>query len=181
MVIEQNNNYVKLNLPDGNVVDVLSPVLEEIRKWVQDDISKQESGGYIVGYQHKHTGNISLEAVSHPYLLDVKSRVRFDIRDPRHQNYLRKAKRNKSYYMGVWHTHPQEIPFPSDIDWNDWNGTMRTDITGCQFVFFAIAGTKEWRIWAGDLKTGEIQELFECTRSSEGIYLREGLVDEGLY
>ena len=83
--------------------------------------------------------------------------------------------------MGVWHTHPQEIPFPSDIDWNDWNGTMRTDITGCQFVFFAIAGTKEWRIWAGDLKTGEIQELFECTRSSEGIYLREGLVDEGLY
>ena len=90
MVIEQNNNYVKLNLPDGNVVDVLSPVLEEIRKWVQDDISKPESGGYIVGYQHKHTGNISLEAVSHPYLLDVKSRVRFDIRDPRHQNYRKR-------------------------------------------------------------------------------------------
>ena len=107
MELGLSNNCIKMKLPDGNVVDVLSPVLEEIEKWVQDDISKPESGGYIVGYQHKNTGNISLEAVSHPYLLDVKNRVRFDIKDPRHQHFLRKAKRNKSYYMGVWHTHPQ--------------------------------------------------------------------------
>ena len=181
MEVMQNSKCVKLYLPNGKTVDVLTPVLDEITKWTQVDKSTPEGGGYIVGYQHINTGNITLEAVSHPYLFDIKNRIRFDIKDFRHKLFLGRANRRKSYYMGVWHTHPQEIPFPSDIDWNDWNGTMRTDITGCQFVFFAIAGTKEWRIWAGDLKTGEIQELFECTRSSEGIYLREGLVDEGLY
>lgn len=181
MEIRLSNNCVKMNLPDGNVVDVLSPVLEEIKKWVQDDISKPESGGYIVGYQHKNTGNISLESVSHPYLLDARSRVRFDIRDPRHQHFLRKAKRHKSYYMGVWHTHPQEVPTPSSIDWNDWNETMRLDTTGCQFVFFVIVGTKEWRLWAGNLETGIIQELSECTKNSAGIYFKERFVNEEVY
>ena len=93
MEIQANKNYVKMNLPNGTVVDVLSPVLDEIRKWLQDDLSKPESGGYIVGYQHKETGNVSLEAVSHPYPFDVRDRIRFNIRDPRHQLLLRKARK----------------------------------------------------------------------------------------
>ena len=178
MVIGLSNNCVKMKLPNGNVVDVLSPIIEEIRKWIQDDISKPESGGYIVGYQHKNTGNVSLEAVSHPFLLDVKSHVRFSIRDPRHQHFLRKARRHKSYYMGVWHTHPQGVPVPSDIDWNDWDATMKSDKTGCQYVFFIIAGTDEWRIWAGDLSSGVIQEIEECEKNSQGIYLRDQIHEE---
>ena len=104
MEIRPNSKCVKIGLPNGKVVDVLSPVLDEICKWIQNDCSKPESGGYIVGYQHEHTGNVSLEAVSHPYLMDIKNRVRFDIRDPRHQLFLKKARRHKSFYMGVWHT-----------------------------------------------------------------------------
>ena len=165
--------YVKMNLPNGTVVDVLSPVLDEIRKWLQDDLSKPESGGYIVGYQHKETGNVSLEAVSHPYPFDVRDRIRFNIRDPRHQLFLRKARRNKSYYMGVWHTHPQKIPVPSEIDWTDWRETLKADQTGCQYVFFAIAGTDEWRLWVGDFNTGYIQEILECEKGADGIYLRK--------
>ena len=72
MEIRPNSKCVKIGLPNGKVVDVLSPVLDEICKWIQNDCSKPESGGYIVGYQHEHTGNVSLEAVSHPYLMDVR-------------------------------------------------------------------------------------------------------------
>ena len=178
MEIKNDNRCIKLILPNGKVVDVLSPVLVEICKWLQNETTKPESGGYIVGYQHKSTGNISLEAVSHPYLMDIKNRVRFDIRDPRHQLFLRKARRNRSYYMGVWHTHPQEVPVPSDIDWNDWNETMRSDTTWCEYVFFVIAGTKEWRAWAGDLETGTIHELMECEKNTEGIYLKSETNEE---
>ncbi len=181
MEIKSSNSCVKLRMPNGKVVDVLTSALEEIWNWLQNDSHKPESGGFIVGYQHENTGNVSLEAVSHPYLADVKSRVRFEIRDPRHQLFLRKARRSKSYYMGVWHTHPQECPIPSDIDWNDWNETMKLDTTGCQFVFFIIAGTKEWRIWAGDPKTGVIEELSECAKGSDGIYIRGGIINEGIY
>lgn len=174
MEFRDNNQCVKLELPNGKVVDVLSPVLTEIRKWLQDEITKPESGGYITGYQHKSTGNVSLEAVSHPYLMDTKNRVRFDIKDPRHRLFLRRARRNKSYYMGVWHTHPQRVPAPSDLDWNDWNETVSCDTTGCQYVFFIIAGTEEWKMWVGNLQTGVIQELQECPRNTDGIYIREG-------
>ena len=138
MEIRPNSKCVKIGLPNGKVVDVLSPVLDEICKWIQNDCSKPESGGYIVGYQHEHTGNVSLEAVSHPYLMDIKNRVRFDIREPRHQLFLKKARRHKSYYMGVWHTHPQKTPIPSNIDWNDWIETMHSDKTGCQYVFLSL-------------------------------------------
>mgnify|MGYP003882030747 FL=1 len=140
---------------------------------MQDDNKKPESGGYIVGYQHEGTGNISLETVSHPFFFDIKNRISFKIRDPLHKVFLKKARERKSYYMGVWHTHPQSVPVPSAIDWNDWNETMRSDKTGCQYVFFIIAGTNEWRLWIGDLLTGEIIEGQECFKDAAGIYIKE--------
>lgn len=174
MDIGGENKCVKIALPNGKVADILSRVTDEMKKWIQDTAEKPESGGYIVGYQHKDTGNISLEDASHPFFLDEKNRVRFAIRDPQHYLFLKKAKRQKSYYMGVWHTHPQCIPVPSAVDWEDWNATMNEDRTGCQYVFFIIAGIKEWRVWVGDYVTGKIVEVNECEKTSEGIYMKEG-------
>lgn len=173
-----NNTCVKVRLPNGKVADVLTPVLDEIGKWLQDEKEKPESGGYIVGYQHAGTGNISLEAVSSPHLGDIKTRVNFDIRDLYHNSFLKKAQKRKSYYMGVWHTHPQSVPNPSDIDWDDWKATVRLDKTGCQYVFFIIAGTKEWRLWVGDLLTKEILEVCECAKNPDGVYIRGELDNE---
>ena len=101
MVIDKNCNCVKLKLPNNKVADVLSTALCEMYQWIQDSYEKQESGGYIVGYRHKETGNVSLEAVSHPYAFDVKNRIRFQIKDSHHILFLKKARCNKSYYMGV--------------------------------------------------------------------------------
>ena len=173
MEIRSNNKCVKMRLPNGHVVDVLSAVLDDINVWVQDQPDKPESGGYIIGYQHQGTGNISLEAVSPPCPMDIRTRVRFDLRDLEHQKYLEKARYRKSYYMGVWHTHPQSVPIPSDLDWRDWNETMKLDQTGCGYVFFVIAGIKEWRLWVGDYMTGEIKEVYECPKEPSGLYIRE--------
>ena len=65
MEIEKSCKCVKLKLPNNKVVDVLSPVLNEMYHWIQDTDGKPESGGYIVGYRHKETGHVSLETVSH--------------------------------------------------------------------------------------------------------------------
>lgn len=178
MEIKNNNKCVKIQLPNGNVVDILSQVFDEMFKWIQDDAVKPESGGYIVGYQHEKTGNISLEAVTHPYALDTRNRIRFDIRDPHHNMFLRKAQRRKSYYMGVWHTHPQSDPSPSSMDWEDWNATMRSDKTGSQYVFFIIVGNDNWNIWIGDMHTGRITKGAECIKDNYDMYLREGRTNE---
>lgn len=174
MEIKNENKCVKVQLPNGNVVDILSSVLVEIFKWIQNDTDKPESGGYIVGYQHEKTGNISLENVSPPYMFDTRNRIHFDIRDPRHNLFLKKAQKHRSYYMGVWHTHPQADPSPSPVDWEDWNATMHFDKTGSQYVFFVIAGTENWRIWIGDTNTGIITEGVECPKDATGLYHREG-------
>lgn len=158
-------------LPDGKVVDVLSSALDEIYSWIQDETFKPESGGYIVGYEHIKTGNISLEAVSIPASNDYKNRIRFSIRDIAHQLFISKSRRHKSYYMGVWHSHPQIIPEPSTIDWDDWKLTMEQDKTGSRYCFFIITGTEEWRIWAGDLHSGNIVELHECEMGNDGLYI----------
>ena len=171
VVISRTNKCVKMDLPNGKVVDILDSVFEEIKKRIQKDGKETESGGYIVGYQHCKTGNVSLEAVSTPYPLDRFSRVHFSIRDSRHKKFLLNAQRYKSYYMGVWHTHPQEIPNPSITDWKDWNQSLKEDKTGCNYIFFIIAGTKEIRFWVGIFETNEIVEIFESEKTGE-IYQR---------
>lgn len=175
-----NTNCVKIKLPNGKVADILSPVIATISRWIQDSAEKPESGGYIVGYQHQTSENISLEAVSPPFPLDSQTRIHFEIRDPKHILFLKRAKQKKSYYMGVWHTHPQADPAPSSVDWEDWIATMNSDKTGSRYVFFIIAGTVFWRIWVGDMETKEIIECEECAKDLTGIYFKEGKADESI-
>lgn len=72
--------------------------------------------------------------------------------------------------MGVWHTHPQDVPSPSSIDWEDWKDSLKKEKSGCEYIFFIIVGIKEWRIWVGDLQKGIISEIFECEKNEEGLY-----------
>lgn len=45
--------------------------------------------------------------------------------------------------MGVWHTHPQTIPEPSNIDWDDWYETLKIDKTACEYIFFNYSRNEE--------------------------------------
>lgn len=162
--MEFTNSCKKMKLPNGKVVDILSNVFEKINCWIQDTDEKAEAGGYIVGYQHYGTENITLEDISQPYMWDKRTRFYFGMRDPSHQMFLEKSMLKKSFYMGVWHTHPQMIPEPSSIDWNDWYDTLEVDRTACKYIFFIIVGMKEMRVWVGDFARKEIIEIFECEK-----------------
>ena len=167
MVLKELKQCIEMELPNGKVVDILSDVFEEMLKWIQADVKCTESGGFIVGYKHSKTGNITLENISHPYPMDIKNRINFKIIDPRHKRYLHKAEKRKSYYMGVWHTHPQSVPEPSSVDWNDWYETLKYDKTACEYVFFFIAGTNAVRVWVGDFRHNKITEIFECEKEGD--------------
>lgn len=164
MAIEIATKCIKMKLPNGKTVDILPDVLSEISKWLQTENNVPEAGGFLVGYEDNTSNNISLDGLSHPYPLDKRSRIRFNIVDSKHKLFLVKAKVQKSYYMGVWHTHPQTMPEPSETDWNDWYDTLNVDRTACEYVFFLIAGTKGARVWVGDFKTKKIMEIYECEK-----------------
>lgn len=167
VAIDYKDKCVKVSLPNGKTVDILGKVFEQLSDWIQEDVESVESGGFILGYKHKETGNISLEFITTPQPMDERTRLSFLLRDPRHSILLSRAKARKSYYMGVWHTHPQKAPVPSIIDWKDWHSTLQTDKTGCEYIFFLIAGSQEVKIWAGDLETKIIEEVFEVTKEGD--------------
>ena len=164
MAIEIKNKCIKMKLPNRKNVDILPEVFNEIGNWLQENKDDPESGGFILGYEHADTGDISLECVTTPQKLDIRDRVNFKIRDPKHRILLQNGRKRKSYYMGVWHTHPQKIASPSSIDINDWVGSLLIDKTACRYIFFLIAGIKGIRVWVGDFHTKEIEEIFECEK-----------------
>ena len=86
-----------MKLPNEKVVDILSNVFEKINIWIQDTDEKAEAGGYIVGYQHSGTENITLEDISQPCMLDKRTRIYFGMRDPRHEFFLKKSIRKKTF------------------------------------------------------------------------------------
>lgn len=172
VAIKLTHGCVKLSLPNGHVVDILTSVLEEVNNWVQREADTPEGGGYIVGYEHKDTGNVVLERVSVPQRLDRRTRTHFDMLDPGHKVFLLKEKCRKSFYMGVWHTHPQDIPIPSATDWEDWGKTLESDKTACDYIFFLISGTECTRVWVGDSENNTISEIFECTKI-DGLYTQQ--------
>ncbi len=159
----------KFILPNGKTVDILDSIFIEISNWLQTDSMAPESGGFILGYKHPDTGNITLECITTPHEQDISNRIRFFIKDIFHFKFLEAAKKRSSYYMGVWHTHPQLIPSPSGIDYNDWIETLFHDKTACEYAFFIIAGTKEIRVWVGDFKAKKIEEINECPKEG-GLY-----------
>lgn len=50
--------------------------------------------------------------------------------------------------LGHWHTHPQDHPTPSGLDWRDWYRRLRDDDYGSHAVF-AIVGRCDTRLWIG--------------------------------
>ncbi|WP_312199810.1 Mov34/MPN/PAD-1 family protein [Anaerospora hongkongensis] len=169
--MEIESRCYKLKLPNGRVVDILSELIDEMSKWLQHDIHASESGGYILGYQHRKTGNITLEFITIPQEQDICSRIRCTIKDFFHRKLLRKAQLNDSYYMGVWHTHPQQIPTPSNIDYRDWQESLRCERTGGDYIFFLIAGTQGFRVWVGDYSNHKIVELNESQKKGS-LYMK---------
>ena len=160
----------KYILPDGRILDILAEVVYEISLWLQVASEEPEAGGYIIGYQHSRTGGVTLEFVTTPQPKDVRTRIRCDILDEAHFAFLERVKSNRSYYMGVWHTHPQKHPIPSSIDWKDWYVTIEANKTNCGYILFLIAGTESFKIWAGDIRSKNISMLDEC-HMEDGLYM----------
>jgi len=152
----------KYHLPDGRILDVLAEVVHEISLWLQNAADMPEAGGYIVGHQHSRTRNVTLDLVTTPQPKDIRTRIRCEILDEAHFGFLERVKHRRSYYMGAWHTHPQKYPIPSSTDWKDWNATIEANKTNCGYIFFLIAGTKSFEIWAGEIKSKKITKLDEC-------------------
>lgn len=168
----ENKRSVKLNMPNGKHVDILGSVLDEMEKWKQSSRTIPESCGFILGYENSETKNITLSQITIPQKDDHRSRFFCKLKDKIHFDSLRSNRLKQNYYMGVWHTHPQNIPEPSITDWNEWKEILEREKTGSIFAFFFIVGITEIRCWVGNFQNKSIVEIFEAPKI-DNIYVRE--------
>lgn len=171
--IRVRNELIKIIALDGRTVDISAWVMARMSKWRQLHDGDCEAGGFLTGYINGNTGNIIIDGMSEPYnKLDYRTPTRFDMRDPRHKIFLHQGKKKKTSYLGVWHTHPEQIPIPSDRDMTDWRETVRKDKSGCNCFFFIIIGIDQMRIWLGRKGPSNeslITEVFE-EENEDGLY-----------
>ncbi|WP_399361249.1 Mov34/MPN/PAD-1 family protein [Thiohalobacter thiocyanaticus] len=122
-------------------------VVQSINEWKQVGNS-QEAGGVLIGY--KRPPHVHIVACTFPYSHDLRSRHRFFRRDPRHaQTAFEYWNRTSglAYYVGDWHTHPVDVPTPSQFDKREWNKLYSEQKT--PEAVFLIVGRVEWYVQWG--------------------------------
>ncbi|WP_264524037.1 Mov34/MPN/PAD-1 family protein [Flavobacterium sp. N502536] len=129
----------------GNLfVKISRNVLEDLKKFIQDDLQKPESGGILIGF-YIEDNTYSITDVSFPSSYDKSSRYNFTRSIKNAQNVLNqffKESNGKKIYLGEWHTHPEDFPIPSSLDEKSILQQMTGNILNSQIIFMMIIGRK---------------------------------------
>lgn len=148
-------------LPNNTKLYIHSDVIETMNKFIQISDNCHENGGFIVGYQNFRTNSIIIDDLTTPYENDTYSKVMFQIKDPKHYEALVRFKKSNSFFIGTWHTHPDEFAHYSKIDYEDWNKSLMIDTPAADYYVFIIVARKELAVWAGYPNKGEITRINE--------------------
>ena len=144
MYFEESNRKVKIE----------SAVLETIKKYIQYG-DRNEAGGVLLGREERLSKNIIVDKLTTPGPCDERKRNSFFRKDAEHINCYEKlyySSNMKYAYIGEWHTHHEEIPNYSKIDFDNWLIISKNDKSKNDH-FHIIVGTKAIRIWKVSHKT----------------------------
>lgn len=133
------NNYRRFKLGEL-IVNVQLDVTHTMESYKQCSFNKPESGGLFIGVRYKNV--IVINQLTTPFPLDISKRSSFTLKDPLHQQIVDaqwQSSNGTINFVGDWHTHPQVIPTPSDMDKNYWKILTKAKYP----MIFAIQGTKK--------------------------------------
>jgi integrative and conjugative element protein (TIGR02256 family) len=144
----------------GGLILVEAKVISLIDNYRQDQFSKFEAGGVLLGYRrgiHLH-----VTFATEPKTADKRTRFSFIRKDPYHQAYADKLWKKSGEligYLGEWHTHPESLPRPSNMDINDWLRITSEQKCMCIFIIGSSAQPYNFHIscaFNGDVSACEI-------------------------
>lgn len=110
--------------------------------------SAAESFGVLIGTTSVDRREIWIERVTTPMAQDRHTRFSFALRDPGHQETVCRmftCSGGRAIYLGTWHTHPEQVPTPSQIDRTDWIACLQANRQ--RPLAFVLVGTDEVRVF----------------------------------
>jgi integrative and conjugative element protein (TIGR02256 family) len=132
---------------------ISKPVKEIFYQYRQVKNTSLEACGVLIG-NHKMNGNIIyVKYATIPHEKDIRRRYSFKLDSASHQNILEKyfkLSENEDVYLGTWHTHPENIPIPSNDDIIDWKKQYNSNKNLFKRMIFTIVGIRKVRYWMID-------------------------------
>lgn len=118
-------------------------VLNKMSKYIQWKGQDPESGGILTGEVHEK--KIVIIDCSEPNGDDKQSRYNF-LRSKKGAQFFLNDKFSKSkgreVYLGEWHTHPENLPTPSNIDIVNFQESVKVSFINSENLLMIIVGLK---------------------------------------
>ncbi|WP_441001165.1 Mov34/MPN/PAD-1 family protein [Fodinibius sp. SL11] len=141
---------------------ISSESIESFSQYRQNEPTKKEAGGLLLGRYIKNSNDIIVDKITIPFERDVRKRYYFCKRDLQHQDIVDQeweSSEGTCNYLGEWHTHPEKNPSPSSFDIKGWREKIVRDSFDHHSLFFIIVGIEEVKAWEALVKNNAIREL----------------------
>lgn len=144
----------------GGVLAFSQEAVVTIRRYRQLRPFSKEAGGAMLGRHILDCDDVVMDEVTVPQRNDRRTRFGFFRSKDHHWLALRRweASGGTRAFLGLWHTHPEKHPVPSTTDLRDWRNACKRSRYFGDFLYFAIVGISETRVWRGD-RHGQITRL----------------------
>lgn len=113
--------------PDQRVLlSLAEPVIAVFQRHIQARPSDCEAGGLLLGTVHG--SSLAVTEATVPTTWDTRLQSFFERMPFGHSSIAQarwKASSGMVRYLGEWHTHPQDYPYPSGLDRTEWNKLSR--------------------------------------------------------
>lgn len=145
------SKYWKLKVDKKRELKVSLELIEELSKFRQLNKRDNESGGILIGSFLSDNKGFIIDKLTIPQKKDKQSRYSF-YRSDEHNRLVQKIWRETngfSTFLGLWHTHPEDVPNYSSIDKKDWLDSLDESKYEKNCLFFFIVGRTDIRCWLG--------------------------------
>lgn len=135
--------------------------LGQLKQHIQHTKRHTEAGGALLGRHLNESSDLVIDEITLPQRKDSRRRYSF-FRSGSHNDLTNQRWRETGgtmAYLGLWHTHPESVPTPSQTDLHDWEKASREDTYEGDRLFFVIVGIAEIKVWS-KARAGCIEELF---------------------
>lgn len=164
----------KIIFKDGTSLLIPDGIISEMASYRQLHNRDEESGGILLGKKKTGVEAYELSQISCPQGEDKRNKYEFLRSKNSHQHIITKAWKSSGgivNYIGEWHTHAENIPYPSKIDLKLIEQIKRDGSCYYSKIFMIIVGRNSLCVFAytnltprKDYLIGGIYENLYCDK-----------------